>query len=138
MACVRCGTELERVLVFHTFSDNLCFFCVLDELHALRKLKEDHWGEHKLRPIPDDGIHITVEQFLFMSSTGFLDSHDGSGFMATKLRMSDMPAIPGSDVVGAFSHVVWFHNKVKVSKKTSKEILDNTSNVETLNKDSIN
>ena len=138
MACVRCGSDLESILKFSTFSGGLCFFCVLDELHALRKLKENHWRKHRLRPIPEDGVHITVEQFAFMCDTGFLDSHDGSGFMATKIRMSDVPAIPNTAIDPAFSHVVWFHNKVKVSKKTSKEILGSAFNVETLNKDSIN
>ena len=137
MTCVRCGGP-DSSQYMCELAGKLCIRCIVLELLWLRKLNGVRWKNIGLGAIPEGSVHITVEQFTFMCDTGFLDSFDGHGFMATADEMSDVPAVPKATINPAFSHVVWFHNKVKVSKKTSKEILGSAFNVETLNKDSIN
>ena len=137
MTCVRCGHPYTSEYIYG-FGEKLCFRCVIAELRALREFKAKHASEPTMSPIPRNGSHMTTDQFALMSRTGFLFACDGHGFMATKYEMSDVPAVPCEAMDKRFSHVVWIRGRVRITKKTSKEILDNTSNVETLNKDSIN
>ena len=66
-----------------------------------------------MKPIPDYGDHMTLEQFvLCVEQHSFIDN-DGSGYYATATEMTRLEAIPSNITKGMinkeFSHVVWFN-----------------------------
>lgn len=66
-----------------------------------------------MKPIPEYGDLMTMEEFLDSVACGALIDYDGHGNYATETEMSDIVVVPSDVRLGrinmTFSHVVWFN-----------------------------
>lgn len=74
----------------------------------IRKLEEPTYED-----IPNYGDHMTMKEFISACKNNFFSDSDGSGYYATKDKMTDIHVYP-SDITSGnyrkdFSHVVWFN-----------------------------
>lgn len=67
-----------------------------------------------MRPIPNYGEHMTIAEFVRCVKTGAFIDYDGTGYLATKDKITDLKILP-SDIAGGIhlvtkcTHVVWFN-----------------------------
>ena len=68
---------------------------------------------YKLAALPDDGEHMTLEDFIKYVESGCFVNDDGYGDYATSIEISNLLAIPSRIKDGkinrSFTHVVWFN-----------------------------
>lgn len=74
----------------------------------IRKLEEPAYEN-----IPEYGDHMTMKDFIGYCKSGCFIDDDGSGYYATKDKMTDIPVYP-SDITSGnyrkdFDYVVWFN-----------------------------
>lgn len=67
----------------------------------------------KLKPLPDYGDHMTMQEFEDSCKSGCFIDYDGHGNYATAIEVSDKVIVPSDfqrgEVDRSFSHVVWFN-----------------------------
>jgi len=64
-------------------------------------------NHHVMEDIPDYGDLMTKEEFLQCVQCSAITPDDGTGFWATKEKMSDISV--WDDTISTFTHVVWFN-----------------------------
>lgn len=66
-----------------------------------------------LKPIPDYGAHMTMEEWINDVRAGGLIDYDGTGYYATRHGISDIKVVPSDVAKGlvdrSWSHVMWFN-----------------------------
>ena len=68
---------------------------------------------YELKPIPEYGDHMTMEEWINGVTSSCLIDYDGYGYLATENSMSDIVIVPsdllGFDIPKWWTHVVWFN-----------------------------
>lgn len=66
-----------------------------------------------MRPLPDYGEHMKLDDWIDACRRGYFVNDDGTGNYATETEMSDETALPLEAYLGlansAWSHVIWFN-----------------------------
>lgn len=69
--------------------------------------------ESSMKPIPEYGDHMTLEEFVKSVKSGLFIDSDGHGYYANAKSMSPVVAIPSeirrSGPLQGWTHVVWFN-----------------------------
>ena len=68
---------------------------------------------YELKPLPEYGTLMSLEEFVAYSKTGFLTNYDGHGRYATSDQASNICVYPSDVMMDTyrhdFSHVIWFN-----------------------------
>lgn len=66
-----------------------------------------------MRPIPNYGSHMPMEEFIGYCKTGGFIDYDGYGNYATETQCSDFTVTPSDVIRGSirngWTHVVWYN-----------------------------
>lgn len=69
--------------------------------------------DYELKPLPDYGTLMSLEEFIAYCKAGFLINYDGHGRYATSDQASNICVYPSDILSGEyrhdFSHVIWFN-----------------------------
>ena len=88
-------------------SQNVVEECV--KLNRQIRVLEDY----ELKPLPDYGTLMSLEEFIAYCKAGFLINYDGHGRYATSDQVSNICVYPSDILSGEyrhdFSHVIWFN-----------------------------